>query len=144
MNLSELKRYRQLKIDIDALGKQIEGLYNTYRSPNLNRVGSAGKYSGSVVSQAVNYITTLQETFTAEYEEMVQLGKEIETWLQTINEPDIVAIIRCYYLCGMDWNQTTKKTLGEFYSWSASRVKLRRYLEKEQEAEREQENNVSV
>ena len=138
MDLSKLKRYRQLKSDIEALGEQIEGLYNTYRSPNLNRVGSAGRnYIGSPVSEAVNYITTLQETFTAEYEEMVQLGQEIETWLQSIQEPDIVAIIRCYYLCGMSWEETTDEVMGTYYTWSASRVKLRRYLQKR---DREEQN----
>lgn len=140
MDISKLKRYRQLRGNIDALGIQIEGLYNTYRSPNLNRIGSRGSNeAGSPVSSAVNHISKLQDDFSAEYYELIGLGKEIEEWLHSISDPQIVAIIRCYYLCGMSWEETTRKALGDFYTWSASRVKLRRYLKKEQGAEADNE-----
>ncbi len=140
MDISKLKQYRQMKADLEALGIQIEGLYNTYRSPNLCKIGTSGNnYSGSPVSSAVNHITALQEEFTKEYYQMIALGKEIEDWLHSISDAEIVAIIRCHYLCGMPWDETTKKVLGSYYSGAASRVKLKRYLEKEQGAEADNE-----
>lgn len=145
MDISKLKRYRKLRGNIDALGVQIEGLYNTYKSPNLNRIGGVGNnYNGSPVSSAVNHISKLQDDFSAEYFEMVELGKEIEEWLHSISDPEIVAIIRCYFLCGMGWDETTKRVMGSYYSWSASRVKLRRYLEKMEETDGELGTNDAL
>lgn len=135
MNISMLKRYSELKSEIDALGKQIEGLYNTYRSPCFETIGSPRRSArASPVEKTVNHITALQKNFTEEYLELIETGRDIETWLQAIDDPETVAIIRCRYLLGMTWRETTRQAMGKNYSWSASKTKLRRFLDGENNA----------
>lgn len=133
--IEKLKRYKKLKAELIAMGKQITFTYNTYRSPNFQRIGTRyGDYSGPVAA-AVDHIDELQRKYTACFAELCTTGKELESWLETI-DPEISAIIRCHYLLGMSWEDTTKAVLGEYFSPTASRMRLRRYLkEKENDSE---------
>ena len=64
-----------------------------------------------------------------ERERMYATLEDIERWLITCEDPEIVSIIRWHYLLGLDWRQTNKKVYGYPDYWR-SRKKIVRFFEK--------------
>jgi hypothetical protein len=74
-------------------------------------------------------ILHLKEQCEAERERMYALLEEIEAWLLTVTDTEIVSIIRWKYLLRLDWKRVNMKVYG-YPSYDYSRKRLRRYFDK--------------
>lgn len=132
MNRATLEEYYSIASRIQAIDEEIRTLY----SPNLGGGGNvigAGRVSvrmpHSQTEETALRVTALREKLEAERERLLSLAEEIEAWLDTVEDPEIEAIVRWHYLLRCNWNVTTLKVYGYKDYWYA-RKRLFRYFEK--------------
>ena len=130
MTIETLEEYRGIASGVEAIEAEIATLYNPISSPNGREM--QGSFSGSPsdpTAHAAMRIISLREKLDEERERMYATLEDIERWLITCEDPEIVSIIRWHYLLGLDWRQTNKKVYGYPDYWR-SRKKIVRFFEK--------------
>lgn len=130
MTIETLEEYRGIASGVEAIEMEIQTLYNPISSPNGREM--QGSFSGSPsdpTAHAAMRIISLREKLDEERERMYATLENIERWLMTCEDPEIVSIIRWHYLLGLDWRQTNKKVYGYPDYWRA-RKKIVRFFEK--------------
>ena len=131
MTLEELETIRYLDSEITAVQREIEGLYNTYHSPALNKTGSAPQHPGDPTAQTVQKIIALQKKYNTMLTQMADHRDQINIWLCGLSDPEIKSIIRWHYMCGKSWKQTSGLIYGlNGYDFNARKVVMR-YFGKE-------------
>jgi hypothetical protein len=130
MTIETLEEYRGIASGVEAIEMEIQTLYNPISSPNGREM--QGSFSGTPsdpTAHAAMRIISLREKLDEERERMYATLEDIERWLITCEDPEIVSIIRWHYLLGLDWRQTNKKVYGYPDYWR-SRKKIVRFFEK--------------
>ena len=130
MTIETLEEYRGIASGVEAIEMEIQTLYNPISSPNGREM--QGSFSGSPsdpTAHAAMRIISLRDKLDEERERMYATLENIERWLITCEDPEIVSIIRWHYLLGLDWRQTNKKVYGYPDYWRA-RKKIVRFFEK--------------
>jgi hypothetical protein len=130
MTIETLEEYRGIASGVEAIEMEIQTLYNPISSPNGREM--QGSFSGSPsdpTAHAAMRIISLRDKLDEERERMYATLENIERWLMTCEDPEIVSIIRWHYLLGLDWRQTNKKVYGYPDYWR-SRKKIVRFFEK--------------
>ena len=130
MTIETLEGYRGIASGVEAIEAEIATLYTPISSPNGREM--QGSFSGSPsdpTAHAAMRIISLREKLDEERERMYATLEDIERWLMTCEDPEIVSIIRWHYLLGLDWRQTNKKVYGYPDYWR-SRKKIVRFFEK--------------
>ena len=130
MTIETLEEYRGIASGVEAIEMEIQTLYNPISSPNGREM--QGSFSGSPsdpTAHAAMRIISLREKLDEERERMYATLEDIERWLITCEDPEIVSIIRWHYLLGLDWRQTNKKVYGYPDYWR-SRKTIVRFFEK--------------
>lgn len=130
MTIETLEEYRGIASGVEAIEMEIQTLYNPISSPNGREM--QGSFSGSPsdpTAHAAMRIISLRDKLDEERERMYATLENIERWLMTCEDPEIVSIIRWHYLLGLDWRQTNKKVYGYPDYWRA-RKKIVRFFEK--------------
>lgn len=129
MNIETLEQYYGIASNIEAIEQEINTLYNPISSPS-------GRYSETMSITPSNpternamRIIHLREQCEQERERMYALLEEIEAWLLTVTDTEIVSIIRWKYLLRLDWKRVNMKVYG-YPSYDYSRKRLRRYFER--------------
>ena len=112
---------------IRELRNAIQHTYNTYRSPSFDR--SYRKSTGHVSDPVVNAVNHLQDLHS-QLAECLDYMYQFENDLSQIDNNEIIAIIRCHYILGDTWSDTSWK-MYQRRDHSAVRKKLIRYLERE-------------
>jgi hypothetical protein len=74
-------------------------------------------------------IVQLKELLECQRQELYELVEEIERWLTTVEDTEIVSIIRWHYLLKLNWRQTNLKVYG-YPDYYYSRQKIIKYFEK--------------
>ena len=130
MTIETLEEYRGIASGVEAIEKEINMLYNPVSSPNGRETfGSFGGSPSDPTAHAVMRIISLREKLNEERERMYATLENIEMWMKTCDDPEIVSIIRWHYLLGLDWRQTNKKVYG-YPDYYRSRKKILRFFEK--------------
>ena len=130
MTIETLEGYRGIASGVEAIEAEIATLYTPISSPNGREM--QGSFSGSPsdpTAHAAMRIISLRDKLDEERERMYATLEDIERWLITCEDPEIVSIIRWHYLLGLDWRQTNKKVYGYPDYWR-SRKKIVRFFEK--------------
>lgn len=127
MRIERLEQYRGLKAEIDAIEKLIDDLYRPIASPSGN--GASSGPSNPTEKTALRIIA-LKERLRAKREKMMIELEEILTWLQTVEDCEIRAIITEHYINGHSWNVTNFKVY-HYYDYFYSRKRVMRYFGKE-------------
>lgn len=130
MTIETLEEYRGIASGVEAIEAEIATLYTPISSPNGREM--QGSFSGTPsdpTAHAAMRIISLREKLDEERERMYATLEDIERWLMTCEDPEIVSIIRWHYLLGLDWRQTNKKVYGYPDYWR-SRKKIVRFFEK--------------
>jgi len=130
MTIETLEGYRGIASGVEAIEAEIATLYTPISSPNGREM--QGSFSGTPsdpTAHAAMRIISLREKLDEERERMYATLEDIERWLITCEDPEIVSIIRWHYLLGLDWRQTNKKVYGSPDYWR-SRKKIVRFFEK--------------
>ena len=130
MTIEDLEELRYLDSEIRAVQQEIEGMYNTYRSPAFEKIGSSPLSPGDPTSEAVHKITTLQQKYNRMLTEMADKRDRINAWVAELDDREIRSIIRWHYLNGKSWKQTSKLVYGA-NSYYNARKALMRFFGKE-------------
>ena len=130
MTIDELEELCYLNSEISAVQREIEGMYNTYRSPVFEKIGSSPQHAGDPTADAVRKIIDLQAKYNQMLNEMADRRDRVNAWLLSLDDGEIKSIIRWHYLCGKSWKQTSGLVYG-VNSYYNSRKVLMRWFGKE-------------
>ena len=130
MTIDELEELRYLNSEIQAVQREIEGMYNTYRSPAFEKIGSSPQHAGDPTADVVRKIIDLQAKYNQMLNEMADRRDRVNAWLIGLDD-EIKSIIRWHYLNGKNWKQTSGLVYGgRSNERNAYRV-IRRYFGKD-------------
>ena len=131
MTIEDLEELRYLNSEIRAVQQEIEGMYNTYKSPAFERIGQSPLSPGDPTAQAVSKVMQLQRKYNSMLTEMADRRDRVNAWLVELDDPEIRSIIRWHYLTGKSWKQTSGLVYGgRSNERNAYRV-IRRYFGKD-------------
>ena len=131
MTIEELEELRYLNSEIGAVQQEIEGMYNTYRSPAFEKIGSSPQHAGDPTADAVRKIIGLQAKYNSMLNDMADRRDRVNAWLVSLDNGEIKSIIRWHYLNGKSWKQTSGLVYGgRSNDRNAYRV-IRRYFGKD-------------
>lgn len=125
MTIEELEELRYLNSEIRAVQQEIEGMYNTYRSPAFEKIGSSPLSPGDPTSEAVQKIMALQRKYNSMLTEMADRRDRVNAWLVELDDPEIRSIIRWHYLNGKSWKQTSGLVYGANSYYNARKALMR-------------------
>lgn len=128
MTIETLEQYYGIASNIEAIEEEIATLYNPYSSPNGRPQEGHSNIPGNPVERNAMRIIQLKEICESERERMYGLAEEIETWLTTVEDTEIVSIVRWRYFLRCTWKRVNMKVYG-YPSYDYSRKKLSRYFE---------------
>ena len=131
MTIEDLEELRYLDSEIKAVQQEIEGMYNTYRSPAFEKIGQSPLSPGDPTSEAVHKITTLQQKYNRMLTEMADKRDRINAWVAELDDREIRSIIRWHYLNGKSWKQTSGLVYGGIAGERNAYRVLRRYFGKD-------------
>lgn len=130
MTIEDLEELRYLDSEIKAVQQEIEGMYNTYRSPAFEKIGQSPLSPGDPTAQAVSKVMQLQRKYNSMLTEMADRRDRVNAWLVELDDPEIRSIIRWHYLNGKSWKQTSGLVYGA-NSYYNARKALMRFFGKE-------------
>lgn len=128
ITIEELKNYRYLQMQAQAIQEQIRQMYVPISSPQLSQIGTKSNVPGDPTRQAFYKIDRLNRELEEKVNEIAVQMKRILDWVDTIDNPEIQIIIRWHFMNGLSWKETARK----IYSTSDSdscRKKFYRYFE---------------
>lgn len=130
MTLEELNRYRKLRREIRALEDQLDNLYATPLPSVGEKIGSKPSgVSDPTKAQAMKAIQ-YQERLKAKRDMAEAELERIEAWMETVEDPEIRAIVRWRFVLGYSWDKTNMEAYGGRASDDLAKVKLHFYLKK--------------
>lgn len=130
MTIQELNEFRTMRAEILAMNEQIQDLCRL-QTGSGNEVG-AGRVSAreptSPTERSALKITEIREKLEAKKEVLIDRYKEIEEWLDTVEDDEVRKIVRYRILLGYSWRATNHAVYGRpDHQYSYHR--LRRYIE---------------
>lgn len=94
MTLEELKQYRGIVAEIDAINKERNKMYDTYQSPSFSSTGSFNGEPHSPVERALEKISRLEDIYMDRLNELYDKKIEIEEWVKSIDDAFVRTCIR--------------------------------------------------
>lgn len=136
MDIEKLEMYSGTAANIEALKEEIEALYTPISSPNGHTGEGHSSTPGAPTERAAMRVIQLKQNLEYQVEQMLNLREEIETWLSTVENPEIQAIVRWRYLIPAKSGKlrTWENVNYQLYGYKDRRYcqkKLTRYLESE-------------
>ncbi len=129
MTIETLEQYYGTASAIEAITQQLKTMYSTVHSPAPNPSGVHGSDPGDPTARTALRIIALKEQLELEQARIMDLAEEIEGWLLTCPDMEIVSIIRWHYLLRLNWKQTNQKVYG-YPDYDYCRKKIQRYFQK--------------
>lgn len=127
ITIEELKNYRYLQMQAQAIQEQIRQMYVPISSLQLSQIGTKSNVPGDPTRSAFYRIEKLNQELEEKVNEIAVQMKRILDWVDTIDNPEIQIIIRWHFMNGLSWKETARK----IYSTSDSdscRMKFYRYF----------------
>lgn len=127
ITIEELKNYRYLQMQAQAIQEQIRQMYVPISSPQLSQIRTKSNVPGDPTRSAFYRIEKLNQELEEKVNEIAVQMKRILDWVDTIDNPEIQIIIRWHFMNGLSWKETARK----IYSTSDSdscRMKFYRYF----------------
>lgn len=134
MTIEELERYSGIVANIEAIKEEIEVLYSPISSPT-GHTEPHGTTPSNPTERSAMRIISLKEQLGCYLEEMLTKREEIETWLETVDDGEVQAIIRWRYLIpkqggkNRSWSEVSLKVYGRPDYWAA-RDRMRWFFDK--------------
>ena len=125
MTLERLRQFRGIQKEVVELQREIDMLYFPISSPNAQ--GIASQTPGNPTERAVSRILALQDKAEALTAQLADELEAIESWLLTVEDHELRAIIRAHYLLGDSWARCTQRILSYEYSDTA-KMRVYRYF----------------
>lgn len=131
MTIDDLEDLRYLDSEIQAVQREVENMYNTYRSPAFEKIGQSPLSPGDPTAQAVSKVMQLQRKYNSMLTEMADRRDRVNAWLVELDDPEIRSIIRWHYLNGKSWKQTSGLVYGDRSNERNAYRVIRRYFGKD-------------
>ena len=131
MTIEDLEDLRYLNSEIKAVQREIENMYNTYRSPAFEKIGQSPLSPGDPTAQAVSKVMQLQRKYNIMLTEMADRRDLVNAWLVSLDNGEIKSIIRWHYLNGKSWKQTSGLVYGDRSNERNAYRVIRRYFGKD-------------
>ena len=131
MTIEDLEELRYLNSEIRAVQQEIEGMYNTYRSPAFEKIGQSPLLAGDPTADAVRKIIGLQAKYNSMLNDMADRRDRVNAWLVSLDNGEIKSIIRWHYLNGKSWKQTSGLVYGDRSNERNAYRVIRRYFGKD-------------
>ena len=131
MTIEDLEELRYLNSEIQAVQREIENMYNTYRSPAFEKIGSSPQLAGDPTADAVRKIIGLQAKYNSMLNDMADRRDRVNAWIMSLDDGEIKSIIRWHYLCGKSWKQTSGLVYGGRSNERNAYRYIRRYFGKD-------------
>lgn len=125
MTIEDLEELRYLDSEIQAVQREIENMYNTYRSPAFEKIGQSPLSPGDPTAQAVSKVMQLQRKYNEMLTEMADRRDRVNAWLVELDDREIRSIIRWHYLNGKTWKQTSGLVYGANSYYNARKALMR-------------------
>lgn len=109
MTIDDLKEYRYLAAEIEALQLQIAQLYSPVRSPNLVSIGARGNTTSDPTHSSVMLADEFQRQLEEKQEVLRARAADIETLLNTVEDAKLRMAVRWHFLLGATWKETARK-----------------------------------
>lgn len=132
MTIEDLKAYRYMAAEIEALQLQIAQLYSPVRSPNLVSIGARGNTVSDPTHSSVMKADELQRQLEEKQEALRAQAIAIEEWLATVEDGKIRTAIRWHFLLGATWRETARKVDGSI-PWDTFRKAFFRWFDEQKE-----------
>lgn len=134
MTIQDLEQFRGMKNDCDMIKAEIEAFYDTRKSPNTGTDAGHGSTPGNPTEQAVmNKVLPNQELLQRMHKEMTRKLEQIDSWLATVDDAQLRALIRCYYILGNTWKRTSVMIYGYPCASRASQ-RVHRYFKNDEKS----------
>jgi hypothetical protein len=133
MTLEKLEQYCGILAETEAIKAEIKQLYNPVKSPNGKQGGGSSTPSSPTETNAMRIILLKDQLATRE-KMLDKRRDEIETWVATIEDAEVAAIVRWRYIIKpprgyrYTWAQVNLKVYG-YKDYQYSFKKLKRFLE---------------
>lgn len=134
MTIEELERYSGIVANIEAIKEEIEVLYLPISSPT-GHTEPHGTTPSNPTERSAMRIISLKEQLGNYLEDMLTRREEIETWLESVDDGEVQAIIRWKYLIpkrggkNRTWAEVSLKVYGRPDYWTA-RDRMRWFFDK--------------
>lgn len=131
MTLEELRKVRALKLNAEIIVEELNALYFPYVSPNAPKSEGQNPNRGSdPTAQAYHKIQRKKQELERVRQEYTERVIEVEDWMRTIEDLEIVAIIRMHFLLGKTWRDTAKAVYGYAHR-DTPRIRVERFMKGE-------------
>lgn len=128
MKKSTLEKFHRKYEHIEELRELIKSKYDTRHTPSISvSLRSTRDLSGPTV-KALERIEQLRKALEQAEDEYLTDYEEIEAWLRSIPDLNIVAIIRWHFLLGYNWRETNIKVFKK-HDYCFARARYLRYAE---------------
>lgn len=140
MNIEKLEQYGGIAANIEALREEIKTLYAPISSPNGRTNEGHGSTPGAPTERAAMRIIQLKQNLEYQTEQMLNLREEIETWLTTVTDTHVQAIVRWRFLLPSrrgrlrTWEEVNNIVYG-YPDRRYPQQRIKRYLEMEEKHE---------
>lgn len=128
MTIQELQNYKFLKTEVEMLKKEIEQIYDTYKSPIFDSIPSNSS-SGVKVEKLIAKADVLKDKYNQRLNDLLDKQKEIEEWITTVDNVEVITIVRLHFMNGYSWKQTSAMIYGKESYYNARKV-FYRFFEK--------------
>lgn len=133
MNIETLDQFRGMVSECAVLQAEIEAFYNTVASPNGRTDAGHSNTPGNPTERAVmDNILPMQKVLERKRAEMLAELASVEEWMDTVPDAKMRALLRCYYILGYTWKQTSIRIYG-YPCPQRAHQKVRRYFGKDEE-----------
>ena len=131
ITLEDLKQFRGMSSELEALTEERMWLYFPVSSPNGREViGQRGNLPSDPTSAAFHKIEAMDRRIERAREEIIEKKEAILDWLETVDDRELRAMIHWHYIVGLNWKQTARKVYG-YNDYQVARKRVMRYFGRE-------------
>ena len=101
--------------DYSGMRRELESVYAVYHSPVFSRIVSKKtvRNSSDPTLEAFHKAEELNNLIERKEKALIETMSRVETWLQTVKDPEAAAAIRWHFLLGKTWEETALMMYGE-------------------------------
>lgn len=132
MTIDDLRKVRAMKRNAEIIAEELNALYFPYKSPFAPRSEGQNPNRGSdPTPRAVERIDAMRKKLEEAMNEYTAKVYEVEEWLMTVDDMEVICIIRTHYILRKSWKETAKIVYG-YASREAPRKRIERFFKSTQ------------
>lgn len=132
MTADELRNYRYLCAEIDALQEELRQTYYNVRGISYDRQPGSGT-PGNPTAAAAGRAMELQEMLESRLNRRTEERIRIEKWIETIGHPER-DIVQLHFVNGLTWRETAVKLWGTSCGEQTPRMIFNRFIKRQGQA----------